>query len=110
MKFANHQLLLKRSLYLASFIILYTNLFAQAPFGSALHLNGDQQYFEIPDAPYLNLDATRDFTLELRFKTNGSTPYNLVNKMFVDLDHKSSFWPRFSWLVGWYKWQETSYR
>jgi len=49
-------------------------------FGNALHLNGSQQYFEIPDADFLNIDSTKECTIEFWFNQNVSQKVNLINK------------------------------
>jgi hypothetical protein len=63
-------------------------------FGKALSLNGNEQFFEIPDAAFLNIDKTIDLTLEFWFRANSSDQFNLVNK-----------WKRrYTWTGGYQGW------
>ena len=61
--------------------------YAQSNFQNALLLNGSQQYFEIPDASYLNADSTRDMTIEFRFKENNKNAFILLNKVMAEIQH-----------------------
>ncbi|MCP4728045.1 MAG: T9SS type A sorting domain-containing protein [bacterium] len=69
---------MKRKISIAVFVILllYTNLYSQAQFKNALYLNGDGQYFEIPDTTYLK----DTLGIEFWFKTDNNHPCNLLNK------------------------------
>lgn len=75
--------MLKKILLLTFIILLFSKLEAQNPFGKALTLNGDKQYFEIPDQDYLNPDATRDLTIEFWFKPKEVSPTTIISKWKV---------------------------
>jgi hypothetical protein len=70
-----------RNTLIIVFVLFVTvALFAQGNFGNNLVLNGDQQYLEIPDADCPELANANKITVELRFKTEESHAYNLINK------------------------------
>ena len=52
------------------------------PVGNALSLNGNQQYFEIPAAPFINFDTTKDYSVEFWFNQNICEKFNLVNMWY----------------------------
>lgn len=54
-----------------------------------LHLNGNNQYFRIPDMAELNLDASRDLTIEMWVNPENSELANLLNKMSL-VDNNST--------------------
>ena len=62
---------------------LFFNAFTikMTEFGQSLSLNGDHQYLEIPDAPYLNICQQEELTVELWFMPENIHQFNLINKI-----------------------------
>lgn len=51
--------------------------------GNVLHLNGDKQYFRIPDLAELNLGVTNAFTIEMWVNPERDRMANLINKLQI---------------------------
>ncbi len=64
----------------------YQFLFAQIQHGKTLYLNGDKQYFRIPDIEELNLDGNRDLSIEFWIKPETEQKMNLFNKYHVETE------------------------
>jgi hypothetical protein len=70
--------------YFVFLFICSTLIIAQPSFKQALKLNGANQFLEIPNKDYLNIDGKRDFTFEIKFKPNILKPAVLVSKFDAD--------------------------
>lgn len=57
--------------------------------GKVLHLNGDKQYFKIPDIAELNLDENKSLSIEMWINLKTSGKFNLINKLqILEIDSK----------------------
>jgi hypothetical protein len=89
--------MLNRLLLIVFLVAFSSCLYASAPFGKALYLDGNQQYFSIPDKSYLNVGNGKNLTLEFWFKPDSDESFNLVNKVLIGYDKVG--WMRFQ---GWF--------
>ncbi len=60
--------------------LLTFNVAGQSHFEKCLLLDGNRQYFEIPDTTFLNPSNERDLTIEFMFRFSDDSTSNILNK------------------------------
>jgi hypothetical protein len=93
----------KKLLLIVLLVVFSSCLYARGPFGKALYLDGNQQYFSIPDTTYLNVGNDEYFAIEFWYKPDSDKECNLVNKVLFEYEKSMCFYIFRGWFADMYR-------